>query len=57
MMSYKFSEDRLVYLYKVVLGTCSHSFALNAAKIAGLPPKVLENAKQKSKEFERNNHK
>ena len=40
------NKERLIFLYKVVDGVCEKSFALNVARIAGLPEKIIENARK-----------
>ena len=52
-MSYRANEagDHVIFLYKFVKGECPMSFGLNVARMAGLPPKVLQLAKSKSVAF------
>ena len=40
-----------MFLYKFVEGECPVSFGLNLARIAGLPPSVLGNARAKAADF------
>lgn len=45
-MGYKEDEDKLTYKFEA--GVSKSSFALNAARKAGLPLKLLERAKSKA---------
>lgn len=42
----------LVFLYKIEKGAASQSYGLEVAKIAGVPPTVIERARDKLKELE-----
>ena len=44
-------QDQIMFLYKFVEGECPVSFGLNLARIAGLPPSVLKNARSKAMDF------
>jgi DNA mismatch repair protein MSH6 len=50
-------EDDVTLLYKFMDGACPKSYGFNAARLAGVPPKVIELAKKKANEFELNNRK
>ena len=52
-MGYKVNknDDRVLFLYKFVKGECPQSFGMNVARMAGLPPSVLDIAGRKSKIF------
>ena len=38
-------NDKVVFLYRIVEGGADHSYGIQVAKLAGLPPKVLERAR------------
>jgi len=38
--------DRIVFLRKIVPGGCDHSYGIQVAKLAGLPPEVISRAKE-----------
>jgi DNA mismatch repair protein MutS len=38
-------NDRVVFLYRIVDGGADHSYGIQVAKLAGLPPKVLKRAR------------
>ena len=38
--------DHIVFLRKIVPGGCDHSYGIQVAKLAGLPVKVIERAKE-----------
>jgi DNA mismatch repair protein MutS len=38
-------NERVVFLYRIVDGGADHSYGIQVAKLAGLPPKVLERAR------------
>ena len=38
--------DQVVFLRKIVRGGCDHSYGIQVAKLAGLPDKVIERAKE-----------
>ncbi|XP_050303383.1 probable DNA mismatch repair protein Msh6 isoform X2 [Anthonomus grandis grandis] len=46
------SEETVTLLYKLAQGRCPKSFGFNAAKLAGLPPKIVSKARELSKEVE-----
>ncbi|MFH1775978.1 MAG: DNA mismatch repair protein MutS [Candidatus Omnitrophota bacterium] len=39
-------QDEVVFLYKITPGSCDHSFGIHVAKLAGLPPAVINRAKE-----------
>lgn len=39
-------------MYKLKSGSCPRSYGMNVARIAKLPPSVIEEAQKKSEEFE-----
>ena len=45
-------QDEVTFLYKVVPGAAQKSYGLYVAKLAGLPPDVVERAKTLVAEFE-----
>ncbi|XP_022661768.1 DNA mismatch repair protein Msh6-like isoform X2 [Varroa jacobsoni] len=45
-------EDEVVFLYKFVEGNCEKSFGFNAARLAGVSPKLIEQSLEKAQEFE-----
>ena len=45
------SGEELIFLYKLVRGLCPDSHGRNVAKLAGLPPSVVQDAGQKSEEW------
>ena len=44
--------EQVLFLYKFVRGECPTSFGLNVARLAGLPKKVIERAKNRSAVFQ-----
>lgn len=46
--------DNIVFLRKIVPGGCDHSYGIQVAKLAGLPPKVIKRAKRVLKNLEKN---
>ncbi|MDZ7262601.1 MAG: DNA mismatch repair protein MutS [candidate division KSB1 bacterium] len=38
--------DHIVFLRKIVAGGCDHSYGIQVAQLAGLPPKVIERARE-----------
>lgn len=50
-MSFKEQNEQVIFLYKFAKGICPKSFGLNVARMAGVPSKVLDAAKQKSEVF------
>ena len=55
-MDYKLNEinEKITFLYKLKEGSCSKSFGLNIAKIAGIPLNVTSVAREKAQYFEEN---
>ena len=49
-------EDTIVFLHSVKNGAASRSYGLQVAALAGIPSKVLQNAKSTLKQLEQNNH-
>ena len=45
--------ETITFLYKFVQGACPKSYGFNAAQLAGLPYKVVSEARRKAAEFER----
>ncbi|KAK2197413.1 bifunctional P-loop containing nucleoside triphosphate hydrolase/DNA mismatch repair protein MutS [Babesia duncani] len=45
-------SGKLVFLYKVQDGVCEHSYAINVAEIAKMPPPVIESARNKLLELQ-----
>jgi len=50
-MAHEINNNQLTYLYRVTPGVCNSSFGMQIAEIAGLPVKVIERAREKSKWF------
>jgi len=52
-MGYRVDPDTqdVTFLYQLTKGACSSSFGIQVAKLAGLPPQVLELANAKSSMF------
>ena len=44
-------QDQIMFLYKFVEGSCDSSFGMNVARMAGIPPRILEVGRRKSNEF------
>ena len=44
-------KDQVIFLYRFEQGECPMSFGLNVARMAGIPKKVIEHAKNKAKDF------
>ncbi|CDW72387.1 dna mismatch repair protein msh6 [Stylonychia lemnae] len=44
-------QDKIIFLYKFIKGDCPESFGMNVARMAGLPNRVVDRAKLKSKDF------
>lgn len=38
--------DKIIFIRKIVPGGCDHSYGIQVAQLAGLPPKVIERAKE-----------
>ena len=49
-------KDTIVFLHSVKNGAASRSYGLQVAALAGIPSKVLQNAKSTLKQLEQNNH-
>ncbi|RKY37223.1 MAG: DNA mismatch repair protein MutS, partial [Candidatus Omnitrophota bacterium] len=45
-------KDQVIFLYKVEEGSCDRSFGIHVAKLAGIPPQVVERAKELLQELE-----
>ncbi len=45
------ARDEVVFLYRFEKGECPVSFGLNIARMAGLPRKVIQQARRKADEF------
>ena len=45
-------KDQVIFLYKVEEGGCDRSFGIHVAKLAGIPPPVVERAKELLQELE-----
>ncbi len=45
------SGAKVVFLYRLVRGHCPRSFGINVARLAGVPPRVLEVAARKAEEI------
>lgn len=46
--------EEVTFLYRLTPGSCPKSYGVNVARLAGIPPSVLEKAMAKSTEFEMN---
>lgn len=53
-MTAKEHAETIVFMYAVQPGPASQSYGLQVAKLAGVPPEVIQNARQKLVELERN---
>lgn len=42
-----------MFLYKLTEGACPKSYGFNAARLAGIPPNVIQNARSIANELER----
>ncbi|MDI3534121.1 MAG: mismatch repair protein MutS [Thermosediminibacterales bacterium] len=51
-ISVKEKGDNIIFLRKIVRGEADKSYGIQVARLAGLPPKVIERAKQILKEIE-----
>jgi len=49
-------NGRILFLYKLVEGECAKSFGLNISKIAGIDQEVVEKARLKAEEFDKEFH-
>ena len=47
-------DDRVVFLRKIKPGGCDHSYGIHVAQLAGMPPSVIERAKQVLARLEQN---
>ena len=48
-MAHNLDNGKLTYLYRLEEGQCTNSFGLNVAILAGLPEKVIDKGREKSK--------
>ncbi|EPS69161.1 hypothetical protein M569_05605, partial [Genlisea aurea] len=48
------ASEEVIFLYKLMPGSCPKSYGVNVARLAGLPDSVLDKAAAKSLEFELN---
>jgi len=39
-------NDRIIFLRKIDEGSCDHSYGIQVARLAGVPPQVLKRAKE-----------
>ena len=46
--------DEIIFMYSVKEGPASQSYGLQVAKLAGVPPQVIETAKEKLRTLEKN---
>lgn len=54
-VSVKEIDGKVVFLRKLVKGGSEHSFGIHVAKIAGMPPSIIERANEVLKQLEANN--
>lgn len=54
-VSIKQVEDKIVFLRKLVPGGSNHSFGIHVAQMAGMPPKVVQRAKEVLTKLEKAN--
>ena len=47
------SLEAITFLYKFTSGACPKSYGFNAARLANLPPDVIQSGASKAREFER----
>ncbi len=45
-------QDKIIFLRKLKEGSCEHSFGINVAQIAGMPPLIIARAKELMTHFE-----
>ena len=48
-------DEKVVFLRKIIPGGCDRSFGIHVAQMAGLPPEVIERAREVLKNLEANN--
>jgi DNA mismatch repair protein MutS len=48
------SGDRIVFLHQLVEGGCDHSYGIEVARLAGMPPELIGRAKSILKRLEQN---
>ncbi len=56
-VSVKEIDNKVVFLRKLVRGGSEHSFGIHVAKLAGLPPSIVQRADEVLKHLESNNRK
>ena len=49
-------DGNIIFLHKIVEGSASRSYGIHVAKLAGIPNKLLERAKDKLHELENGEH-
>ena len=49
-------DGNIVFLHKIIVGSASRSYGIHVAKLAGIPNKLLERAKDKLHELETGEH-
>ncbi|MBQ4380937.1 MAG: DNA mismatch repair protein MutS, partial [Bacteroidaceae bacterium] len=54
-VSVKEADGKVIFLRKLVPGGSEHSFGIHVAKIAGMPPSIVQRAEQVMRELEANN--
>ncbi len=54
-VSVKEADGKVMFLRKLVPGGSEHSFGIHVAKIAGMPPSIVQRAEQVMRELEANN--
>jgi DNA mismatch repair protein MutS len=54
-VSIKQVEDKIVFLRKLTPGGSNHSFGIHVAQMAGMPPKVVQRAKEVLAKLEKAN--
>lgn len=47
-------QDKIIFIRKLQEGSCEHSFGINVAQLAGMPPLIVARAKQLITHFENN---
>ena len=53
-LSAKAHEDKIIFMYRVQDGPANQSYGLQVARLAGIPPKVIDEARAKLQELEDN---